>query len=61
LRPYENVAADGLARGERGAGMRVNGAAASSFGLRHVIRAARYPARVLATADPDGNPLYINF
>jgi len=61
LAPYEDLAADGLARGERGAGMRVNGAATASFGLRHVIRAASYPTRVLAVADPDGNPLYINF
>jgi len=61
LAAYEDLAADGLVQGERGAGMRVNGTATASFGLRHVIRAARYPARVLSTADPDGNPLYINF
>jgi DNA-binding transcriptional regulator YhcF (GntR family) len=61
LAAYEDLVADGLAQGERGAGMRVSGAVKTSLGLRHVIRAARYPARVLAVADPDGNPLYINF
>lgn len=62
LAAYDDLAADGLARGERGAGMRVAaGPAMTLFGLRHVIRAARYPARVLALADPDGNPLVINF
>jgi DNA-binding transcriptional regulator YhcF (GntR family) len=58
---YEDLAADGLVQGERGAGMRVSGEASALFGLRHVIRAARYPARALGLADPDGNPLYISF
>lgn len=61
LAAYEDLVADGLVQGERGAGMRVNGTATPLFGLRHVIRAARYPARVLALADPDENRLYINY
>jgi DNA-binding GntR family transcriptional regulator len=61
LAAYEGLAADGLVQGERGAGMRVIGTATTLFGLRHVIRAASYPTRVLGVADPDGNPLYINF
>jgi DNA-binding GntR family transcriptional regulator len=62
LAAYDDLAAEGLARGERGAGMRVAaGPGMTLFGLRHVIRAAGYPARVLALADPDGNPLLINF
>ena len=61
LAAYDDLAADGLARGERGAGMRINAAAMTLSGLRHVIRAAGYPARALALADPDGNPLTINF
>lgn len=62
LAAYDDLATDGLARGERGAGMRVAASPAMTlFGLRHVIRAAGYPARVLALADPDGNPLIINF
>lgn len=59
---YDDLAADNLIRGKRGAGMWVNGDAPVEltwFGLRHVIRAAGYPARILTLADPDGNFLYI--
>jgi GntR family transcriptional regulator/MocR family aminotransferase len=63
LAAYEDLTADDLVRGERGAGMRVHGRAPSRgltwFGLRDVIRAAGYPARILTFEDPDGNPLYI--
>jgi DNA-binding GntR family transcriptional regulator len=61
---YEDLAAEDLIWGEPGSGMRVNGssrAAASSSWVRDVVRTARYPERVLSIADPDGNPLYINF
>ncbi len=62
LAAYDDLAADDLARGERGSGMRINaGGKKTPHGLRQVIRAARYPARVLTLADPDGNPLEINF
>jgi len=62
LAAYDDLAADGLALGERGAGMRVAaGPVMTLLGLRQVIRAAGYPARVLALADPDGNHLLINF
>ncbi|MFY9727176.1 MAG: winged helix-turn-helix domain-containing protein [Bryobacteraceae bacterium] len=64
LAAYDDLAADGLVRGETGSGMRVNGSAPARsgmfFGLGHVIRAANYPASVLALADPDGNPIYVN-
>jgi DNA-binding transcriptional regulator YhcF (GntR family) len=59
---YDNLAADDLERGERGSGMRINAyREGAPSGLRHVIRAARYPARVLTLSDPDGNPLNVNF
>jgi DNA-binding GntR family transcriptional regulator len=65
LAAFDSLASDDLLRGERGAGMRVrNGAAAPEvtwFGLRQVIRAAGYPARVVALADPDGNPIYLHY
>jgi DNA-binding GntR family transcriptional regulator len=65
LAAFDDLAADDLLRGERGAGMRVrNGAPVPEvtwFGLRRVIRSAGYPARVVALADPDGNPIYLNF
>lgn len=65
LAAYDDLAADNLIRGQRGAGMLVNSGppapVVTLFGLHHVIRAAHYPAKVLALADPDGNPLYIRF
>jgi DNA-binding transcriptional regulator YhcF (GntR family) len=61
LAAYEDLAADGLVQGKRGAGMRVGGTASTPVGLRHVIRAARYPVRAVGLADPDGNPLYLSF
>ena len=65
LAAFDDLAADDLLRGERGAGMRVqNGAAVPQmtwFGLQRVIRAAGYPARVVTLTDQDGNPFYLNF
>ena len=65
LAAYDELAADDLLRGQRGAGMLVNSGPSTPgvtlFGLHHVIRAAHYPAKALALADPDGNPLYIRF
>lgn len=65
LAAFDSLAADDLLLGERGAGMLVqNGAAVPEmtwFGLRQVIRAAGYPARVVALTDPDGNPIYFHF
>jgi DNA-binding transcriptional regulator YhcF (GntR family) len=62
LAAYDDLAADDLAHGERGSGMRINATRKKTLhGLRHVIRAARYPTRVLTLSDPDGNPLTVNF
>lgn len=65
LAAFDRLAADGLLVGERGAGMRVqHGAPAPEvtwYGLREVIRAAGYPARVVQFDDPDGNPLYLRY
>lgn len=65
LAAFDDLAADDLLRGERGAGMRVeNGAPAAEvtwFGLKQVIRAAGYPARIVELADPDGNPIYLRY
>ena len=63
LGAYDDLAADALIHGKRGAGMQVGGASRglTLLGLRHVIRAAGYPARVLTFVDPDGNPLYIPY
>lgn len=63
LAAYDELVSNDLVYGKRGAGMRVKradqGREVSWFGLRQVIRAAGYPARVTLLADPDGNPLYL--
>jgi DNA-binding transcriptional MocR family regulator len=59
---YENLAADGLVRGDRGSGTGASGSAAPAapwIGLHHVIRASGYPSRIVAFDDPDGNSLYL--
>jgi DNA-binding GntR family transcriptional regulator len=65
LAAFDDLAANDLLRGEKGAGMRVpNGNAVPEvtwFGLKQVIRASGYPARVVALADPDGNPIYLRY
>jgi DNA-binding GntR family transcriptional regulator len=65
LAAFDDLAADDLLRGEKGAGMRVgHGAPAPEvtwFGLKQVIHAAGYPARVVELADPDGNPIYLRY
>jgi DNA-binding GntR family transcriptional regulator len=65
LAAFDDLAADGLLRGERGAGMWVQSGAPAPevtwFGLKRVIREAGYPARVVTLTDPDGNPLYLRY
>lgn len=64
LAAFDDLAADGLLRGERGAGMWVQSAASPEvtwFGLKRVIREAGYPARVVTLTDQDGNPLYLRY
>jgi GntR family transcriptional regulator/MocR family aminotransferase len=61
---YEDLAGDGLIRGEPGSGMHVNGSfqtGVSSSWVRDVVRTAKYPERVITIVDPDGNSLYVNF
>ena len=65
LAAFDRLAAEGLLRGERGAGMRAQNSShapeATWFGLREVIRASGYPARVMTIEDPDGNQLYLRY
>jgi DNA-binding GntR family transcriptional regulator len=65
LAAYDELAANDLISGQRGAGMYVKGSSSipgvALFGLHDVVRAAHYPARVLAFIDSDGNPLYLRF
>jgi len=65
LAAFDALAADDLLRGEPGSGVRVRSGTAvpdvSWSGLRQVIRAAGYPARVVTLCDPDGNPIYLRY
>lgn len=64
LTAYDQLAADGLILGVRGAGMRVSEKVLSPAplaGLRRLLREAGYPLRVLPFEDQDGNRLYLNF
>jgi DNA-binding GntR family transcriptional regulator len=63
LAAFDALAADDLLQAERGAGVWVRGGSAvpdvTWSGLKQVIRAAGYPARVVNLEDQDGNPLYL--
>lgn len=58
---YEELAAEDLIRGERGSCMRVNRQGATRGNIAAWIQAARYPARIVAFDDLDGNALYLRF
>jgi len=61
---YEELKADGLITTEPCSAVRV--AAAPQMGIypmriQTVLRAARFPSKIVSFGDPDGNPLYLNF
>jgi len=63
LAAFDDLAADDLLQGERGAGMLVRNAVpeVSWFGLKQVIRDSGYPARAVSLTDADGNPIYLTY
>ncbi len=64
LAAYDDLAADGLIRGRRGAGMLIAVTANRgrvAIDLRRLLRDAQYPARTVTVADPDGTPLYLTY
>jgi len=64
LAAYDDLAADGLIQGQRGAGMLVAAGGKrgmSAFDPRRVLREAQYPARTLSFVDPDGTRLYLTY
>ena len=59
---YEELAARGLVRSRRGAGVYADTpAVVSGFDMGAVTRAAQYPSRSVSLRDPDGNSLRICF
>jgi DNA-binding GntR family transcriptional regulator len=63
LAAYDDLVADGLLHGRRGAGMVVaaGNQAISGFDPRRVMRDAQYPARTLSFVDQDGTPFYVTY
>jgi GntR family transcriptional regulator/MocR family aminotransferase len=56
LTAYDELAAEGLIAGRRGAAMLVAArGAVGALDLRRLLRDAQYPARTLSIGDPDGN------
>lgn len=64
LAAYDDLAADGLIQGRRGAAMQVAAGGTqgvSAFDPRRALREAQYPARTLAFMDQDGTPSYLTY
>ena len=61
LTAYDELAADGLIRGRRGAAMIVGRRSAGLPDVLRLLRDAQYPSRTLTIIDPDGAELYLNY
>ena len=61
LTAYDELAADGLIRGRRGAAMIVARRSAGLPDVLRLLRDAQYPSRTLTITDPDGAELYLNY
>jgi DNA-binding GntR family transcriptional regulator len=62
LSAYDELATEGLIRGQRGLGMLVSTEQRRGlppFDLRSVLREAQYPARTVCVADADGSSIYL--
>jgi GntR family transcriptional regulator/MocR family aminotransferase len=62
LTAYDELTADGLIAGSRGAAMIVTKTRRTTGvpDVRRLLREAQYPARTLSIGDPDGNVLELN-
>ena len=62
LAAYDELAADGLIAGRRGAAMMVTARGRNgAFDLRRLLREAQYPARTISIGDPDGNVIDVSY
>jgi DNA-binding transcriptional MocR family regulator len=64
LAVYDDLAADGLIEGRRGAAMVVAAGRSlppAAFNPRLLLRDAGCPARAIELADADGNPLWLSY
>ena len=64
LAAYDDLAADGVIEGRRGAAMVIAAGARRPpilFNTRLLLREAGCPTRAVALVDPDGNPLWLTY
>jgi GntR family transcriptional regulator/MocR family aminotransferase len=62
LTAYDELAADGIIQGRRGAAMLVAiRGAVGALDLRRLLRDAQYPARTVSIGDPDGNVIDLSY
>ena len=61
LAAYDELVADGLICGKRGAAMMVTLRRAPAIDLNHLLRDAQYPARTLTISDADENQIDISY
>lgn len=61
LTAYDELAADGLIRGRRGAAMMVTRRSTGLPDVLRLLREAQYPSRTVTITDPDGTELYLNY
>ena len=61
LTAYDELAADGLISGRRGAAMLVARRSAGLPDVLRLLRDAQYPSRTVTITDPDGSELYLNY
>jgi DNA-binding transcriptional regulator YhcF (GntR family) len=61
LTAYDELAADGLISGRRGAAMFVGQRSSGLPDIHRLLRDAQYPSRTVTIADPDGGELYLNY
>ena len=61
---YDDLVAEGLIQGRRGAGMHVTArgfAGVGAVNVRRLMRQAQFPVRTLRVVDPDGSDVYLSF
>ena len=63
LTAYDELAADGLIQGRRGASMTVAGMASAGVPLNanRIIADAQFPVHTIGVLDPDGTALYLSY
>jgi DNA-binding transcriptional regulator YhcF (GntR family) len=61
LTAYDELAADGLISGRRGAAMMLTRRSTGLPDVLRLLRDAQYPSRTVTIADPNGSEIYLNY